>query len=804
MTREQNSVKKISRFFLRRILLIMYGALVFVVAASTYYEVKSYQKELRQRRAKIMKEREKLTSEAAWMALNYIDLNRIDTQEDIRAFLKHKAKEACAIAENVYGKFHRKLSHADQKQMLVEAFRPFRFNKGRGYYFLIDPQGVIQLSPINRELEGINLLEHQIQMGGEPVNAEFASILKNEEGFFHYLWNVPGSEISQVVNKTSFLKKLPHYDWYIGVGEYEEIALQEHALVMLSKLVDPAMGKGSRFLVLAAQDGRQIFPSSNNACFDAQTAVADEVYLQLKDAAQIPTGRHVIYSLAPGDSVMAYAVKVPDWDWLLVAESSLKQLEKQMVSNARFLYHEFQIRLYWEGLKLLLGLLIIFVLTRLLSKRMHKNFGGFKEQLQNAISHFRPIQKHDFDFLEFHDLATSVNGLLMDRSQAREALQKEQVYSHQLFENSPAAIALTDDQLMILKVNPRFCNLFGYQGQEVEGMNARELLVPRDLFCQSDAFVEQVRKGVGVISDTKRLLRDGTSVDMNITGVPVILEGDKICYYWMYQDISERKMVEQEIRKAQRQAEESDRLKTAFLANMSHEIRTPMNAIIGFSDLLVEGDVDEEEQRECLQLIHTSGNALMTLIDDIIDISKIEAGQIKIRPGHFDLSAMMKDLFNVFQANLNMTAECQLQFDCLMPDELAGIQVFADEYRIRQVIVNLLSNAVKFTQQGSICFGCMVTEKEGLKFFVKDTGTGIPQEMQEVIFERFRQVEATNGMNQKGTGLGLAITQSLVELHGGKIWVESEMGQGASFYFTLPHCMAKSSCEVDQTSVALH
>lgn len=249
-------------------------------------------------------------------------------------------------------------------------------------------------------------------------------------------------------------------------------------------------------------------------------------------------------------------------------------------------------------------------------------------------------------------------------------------------------------------------------------------------------------------------------------------------------DISGLKQTEEALILAKERAEQSDRLKSAFLSNMSHEIRTPLNSIIGFSELLNDPAFDVDQKKEFIHHISTSGNNLLNIISDIMDVSKIESGDITIRGRQLNIQSI---LTNIISANSIIALEKQLELRYNSTELEFGSEIFvyADPERLIQIFNNLIGNALKFTFKGYIQIGFRTLESM-VEFFVKDTGVGISPEYHEHIFERFRQVESTFNQNIGGNGLGLTISKNLVELMGGKIWVESEVGIGTTFYFTLP------------------
>jgi len=244
-----------------------------------------------------------------------------------------------------------------------------------------------------------------------------------------------------------------------------------------------------------------------------------------------------------------------------------------------------------------------------------------------------------------------------------------------------------------------------------------------------------------------------------------------------------RKNMEEDLIKSKEKAEESERLKSAFLANMSHEIRTPMNSILGFSELFRMTKITDKKKKYYMKIIHSSGKHLVKIIDDIIDFSKIESGQLKINRSNINLKELFEIIYNEFNQTIE-SGENELKLILDIPDN--DYIIYSDDMRLKQIMINFLTNSIKFTEKGEIVFGYHKTDKDQLKFFVKDTGIGIPANKLETIFERFRQADDSTTRKYGGTGLGLAISKNLVELLNGKIGVKSEENTGAEFYFMLP------------------
>ncbi len=253
----------------------------------------------------------------------------------------------------------------------------------------------------------------------------------------------------------------------------------------------------------------------------------------------------------------------------------------------------------------------------------------------------------------------------------------------------------------------------------------------------------------------------------------------------LIKEIRERKKYEHDLLTAVKNAEEADRLKTVFLANMSHEIRTPLNGILGFADLLGRDKIPHDRYKKYIEIIMNSGQQLLKIIDDILDISLIESNQLKIHKVAFSLNEKMDEIFEFYNTSKKSIGKENLIFTCKkhLPDGKDNI--VTDPFRLQQIINNLLKNAFKFTFNGKIEFGYVVEEKE-LIFYVTDSGIGIDANKRDIIFDRFRQGDESLKRSYGGTGLGLSISKGIAEQLGGKIWLDTSHADGSKFCFTVP------------------
>jgi len=292
-----------------------------------------------------------------------------------------------------------------------------------------------------------------------------------------------------------------------------------------------------------------------------------------------------------------------------------------------------------------------------------------------------------------------------------------------------------------------------------------------------------VETGMPIINREEVFWKNGTQRWLLTTKVPLFDEqGNVTGLVGIGRDITYRKQMEADLITAKEKAEESDRPKSAFLANMSHEIRTPLNSIIGFPELLGDDSFTPEQKKGFITHITENGNSLVTIISDIMDLSKMESGQLSLKKSTSPVNQFLgglakKSVFHIKGKNIELKVN--------IADETKNCQVVAVEERLVQVFNSLINN-VKFTEQQNLIELGANCKKDMAEFYVKDTGIGIPKEFHEIIFERFRQIVTTKNRKYGGNGLGLAIPKYLVELMGGTIWLDSAPGKGSTFYFTVP------------------
>jgi len=395
----------------------------------------------------------------------------------------------------------------------------------------------------------------------------------------------------------------------------------------------------------------------------------------------------------------------------------------------------------------------------------------------------------DYVFKDLGRLALAVRRALEGMEQQRERKHMEKAMKEYLeqyctmISSTLFGFMLMDEKGKLLDVNDAYCSMSGYTKEELLNLSVTDIEVI-DKPEEVDERIQRIFESGTNQFESKHKAKDGHVFDVEVSMGFLYSKKQIIAFI---RDITDRKLAEQELIKAKEKAEESDLLKSAFLANMSHEIRTPMNGILGFADLLKEPNLTGQQQQEYIKIIERSGVRMLNIINDIIDISKIESGLTEVNLKETNINKQIDYIHTFFKSEVE---EKGMQLFVKKSLALKDAVIKTDREKIYAILTNLVKNAIKYTNEGFIEYGYRLntdSKPAELEFFVKDTGIGVPKDQQEAIFERFIQADVTAKMAYQGAGLGLSISKAYVEILGGKIWVESQEGKGSTFYFSIPY-----------------
>jgi PAS domain S-box-containing protein len=397
----------------------------------------------------------------------------------------------------------------------------------------------------------------------------------------------------------------------------------------------------------------------------------------------------------------------------------------------------------------------------------------------NQVARLLYSLARQFSVLASHNMQQA--RFIKDHSIIEEALKTEQIFTEKILDSLPGIFYLYSyPELKLIRWNKNHEKLLGYEKGEIAGRVIWEWFPEPDRPEVEKAIEKAMITGANAI-ESSLLSKNGQFVPYLLTGEKFENNGEKFLM-GIGIDITNKKKADEELIRARDKAEESDRLKSAFLANMSHEIRTPMNGILGFAHLLKEPKLSDVTQQKYIKIIEESGERMLNIINDLIDISRIESGQMEVTLSETNLYETLDFLNNFFKAEAGKKS-IDLTFNSPLKHE-EGI-IITDSGKLNAILTNLIKNAIKFTNRGNVNFGYEI--RGGfLEFYVKDSGIGIPVEKQKTVLERFIQADTKLSSGYEGAGLGLAISKAYIEMLGGELRLESEPGIGTQFYFTIP------------------
>lgn len=786
--------KSISNVFFVSLLTVSLLLIVILGFFWIQQEKQRFARESKQIQEDFFKIQEKTLQHETQSLINFIENERQQTRDLLKKDISTRVFEAHSIATNLYQNYKNKLPDNEIKNLIINALRSVRFNNGKGFFYINNLNGIVLMDPERPNWEGDNILKLKDVYGTPIIQNEIETALNLGEGYTNYSWQKEDEQ--KIHPKISFVKIFKPFNWYIGCTQYVDnykIEIQKKILDKITELRFEDNFTISVFNfdgVCLAHTSPELVGQNLWYLEDSNKTKVVQEYITRGTDTEGGFIRYLDPFVKNGEKPLPklmFAKAYKDWQWVIGSGLHINELNNSIEQQKSELQSNVNSYILKATIILFLVSIFIFILTRFVVKITESGLNVFTQFFEDAASESTLIDTSILHFKEFKSLGKLANQMIQKRNEAEHQLNVETAYFEQLFENSPEAIAITDTESKGIKINRQFTNLFGYSKDDIKGVVIDSLLADSSKKEEARKLNTITAKGKLVEIETRRNKKDGTSIDVSIMGNPIVVEEEVIAIFGIYRDITQRKEYEKHLTEAKNKAEESDKLKSAFLANMSHEIRTPMNHILGFTDIMTSQIIEEHDRQEYAALIKQSGSNLLQLINDIIDLSKIESKQIKLNLNHVSVNHILSSLYEKFYSlkNSNNKSHLILKIQKALNDE--DSLIYTDARRLEQLLSNLIENAIKFTNDGSVDFGYHLTDANTIQFYVKDTGIGIPENCIQSIFESFRQIDGSDTRQFGGTGLGLTISQRLTEILGGNINVESEEGKGTCFYVTLPY-----------------
>lgn len=731
----------------------------------------------------------------------YIHYMRVKSSKSMRKVLQERVQEGYRIAMSIYESNNGILNDDEIIENIKQALSPVIFNDNRCYFIINSMEGVQLMNPKNIGADGTNRLNYRDKEGNYITKSELGLLSRKNEGFVEFI-NKSDKSDDQSLLKITYLKKVEPLGCYIASTDYMENTERDSQREVLNRISNIRFGKEGYIFVNTYQGISLI---KNGVLRDPPVNIlagTDEswktIFGKQLEASKRPGGDYFTYkfrkfSESKTSTKISYFLGIPEWQWIIGSGLYIDDVEPVIIHKKAELVKQIRTDIIRVLASLSIILLIILFIARYISRQTRTSLNYLTQFFHRARTEYYAMDPQVLYFSEFQTIALSANEMVSEREKVKQALQTEKSLFRYLIDSIPDLIFFKDKEGLFLGCNRAFEEYTGRAEHEFKGKSEYDFFTKEqaDQYSKTDAEILKSKESKRnfewlTYSDGRKVLFDTLKTlffDSN---------GNSLGFIGICRDITAIQETQHKLTVAKEKAEESDKLKTAFLANMSHEIRTPMNAIIGFSDLMTDDNLSASEKIEYTSHIKKAGESLMNLISDIIDIAKIEAGQLQINKSVCNLDELLNDMIGTYTEAKIKAGKQNLDIRLFKQSGINGISIITDPFRLKQVLTNLIGNAMKFTEHGFIEFGYSLNDKQMIEFVVRDTGIGIPKGKQQDIFYRFSQVDNSNTRKYGGTGLGLAISKNIIEIMGGEIWIESEPGNGSSFYFTLPYYPANT------------
>ncbi len=730
-------------------------------------------------------------------AVEYIDYKRSQLKRRLNQELRQEVAIALALIGNVHKEYGRGAGDTETLERVRDILAPLRFHDGKGFFFALSGDNQTLLAPLHPENR--QRLPHDDRLLSFSRQIQEATAGK-KQSFLEFRFKKQTASRTSAERNLSFVYYYKPLDLYVGASVYVRDEIRRIQQEVIDRLSAVPFDPDSSVLFVTDLQGKQLVNSYNPEQLGQSLPGIDALVVQslIDDEGEAP-GKLVDLQWTRRDQNLkapaaSYIRADTDWGWVIGSGFFLDKLNAMIEEERRALQERVTETVMFIAFIAFGLMMVAAVVARRLAALNAKVFSTFQEFFAEASKRSTRIQIDELPFAEFVRLAEDANYMVETRSATERALKLSERRFQLALDASQNHLWDLDLQTGLMSVGDGFYRQLGYpeSDDKVDISAFKRICHPNDYQVLSEVLGSWETQSTGLSIEFRVIDNDGhyhwiltrgDVVESDSSGKPLRAMG-------IMSDISERKRMEQELVEARIAAEDANHAKSQFLSSVSHELRTPLNGVLGYAQLLQRQQGLPEKSRNYLGAIESCGQHLLNLINDVLDLAKIESGNLNIEYRPVNVADALSSVSDIVRQRAEAKGlEYRQHIAANVPARFR-----TDEVKLRQILVNLLDNAVKFTHAGYIELDLVVDDaREYVHFTVTDSGIGIPPEQLQEIFEPFRQVNQNDG---KGTGLGLSICRRLCEAMGGELTVSSEVDKGTVFHVLLPVRGAEEGTEV--------
>jgi two-component system, sensor histidine kinase len=774
----KNKNKKVSSKFLMYSMVVVSISIIVVAFLYIIIQIREFKNDSESSRYNYMESQKSVAKNETEKVVDYINYTRMFIEDKMKTDLRERTIQAWLIIDNIYRANKGRYSTAQISKMVNDALRPIRFNRGRGYFFMVSMDGTELLYPVAPQFEGKNLLDLKDDKGNFVIRDELKVISESDEGYVTDYWMKPGEGKHKLFPKISYIKRYADLDAYVGCGEYLDNVERDVQEEVLQKIKTIRFGKDG-YIFVNTFDGKAVIIDSDkykagDNVWDLTDPDGIKVIQEEYKIAQRKEGGFLSYKWKKLNSSkviskITFVKGVPEWEWVVGAGIYVDEIDVQIAKDRSVLYANLAIQIIFTFCTLLGVLIILFFITRKLAANIDGEFNLFAQKLSLAVNEGLLLNKEDFELMDLQIVAEKINEVVKNKATTEAALKDSEMLFRTIFENVPVMLGVIDLPKQHFKWNSQIRQMFDVKAISLDNISSFKKWLTESSINKN--FEELVTDGQGQFWELELNTKKGVRIQ---NWAHLVTNNDEIVLVGY--DITE-------IRESQTKLKALNATKDKFFSIIAHDLRGPIGSLNSFLDLFTQDEykLTDEELKTNMEVMKIASNKTYELLENLLTWARSQMDDITFDP-------KLNHLKEVVDLNISLFSSIAKGKDIQLISNVNNDIPFIFDFEMMSAVLrNLINNALKFTNAKGIIIVSARIEGKNVAVTVEDTGVGMPSDICDKIFDISSQISSTSGTSGEiGTGLGLILCKEFVEKQGGTISVKSELGKGSSFTFTIP------------------